>query len=127
MAAYDMFRVSNPRLLNLTVYVMVMIMCGIALISGPEGTAKITVVSLCVVFGLVHALGFQHADSPDRLAVYFVIQVMLILALMRLSYPRDVFNLLFYLLAVEAVLVLPTRTAIAWIVGFFLWTVPVYI
>lgn len=64
MAAYDMIRVSNPRLLNLTVYEMVMIMCGIALISLPEGTVKITAVSLCVVFGLVHALGFQHADSP---------------------------------------------------------------
>ncbi len=120
MMSDEMIQVRNPRLLNVTVYLMVIMMCSIALISLPDEISKISAISLCVAFGLVHAFGFRRASTPGQLAVYFVIQLILILALMWLSYPSDVFNLFFYLLAVEAVLVLPTRLAIAWTTSFFL-------
>jgi signal transduction histidine kinase len=46
--------------------------------------------------------------------------MVIILALLRLSSPHDIFNFFFYILALEAVLTLPTRTATAWIAAFFL-------
>jgi signal transduction histidine kinase len=53
------------------------------------------------------------------LFAYFVAQAAIALALLRISYPSDVFNLLFYILGLEVVMVFPERTAIAWIVGFY--------
>jgi signal transduction histidine kinase len=55
-----------------------------------------------------------------RLAVYFIAQVIIILTLLRLISPGDAFNFFFYILALEAVMILPTRPAIAWIAGFYL-------
>lgn len=114
-----MIQVRNPRLLNLSVYLIVVIMMGIGFITMPNGLTKATAIILCGLFGLVHAFGFRSVDTPRRLAVYFVAQIIIILALLRLSSPRDAFNLFFYILALEAVMILPTRPATAWIVGFY--------
>jgi signal transduction histidine kinase len=54
------------------------------------------------------------------LAVYFGVQVTIIMGLMILSSPSDVFNLFFYILALEAMMVLPARPATSWIAGFYL-------
>jgi len=116
----EMIQFRNPRLLNLAVYLIVMIMVVISFISLPDATTKTTAIALCVAFGLLHAFGFRLADTPGRLAVYFVAQAIIILALMRLSSPGDVFNLFFYILALEAVMILPARPATAWVAGFFL-------
>ena len=115
-----MIQVRNPRLLNLTVYVIVMIMVSISFITMPNGLTLAAAIALCVAFGLVHALGFRLVDTPKRLAVYFVAQIIIILALMRLSSPSDVFNLFFYILGLEAMMILPARSATAWVVGFYL-------
>jgi len=115
----EMIQVRNPRLLNLTVYMIVMIMLSISFISFPDGLEKVVAIALCVAFGLVHAFGFRFVDTPRRLAAYFVAQSVIILALLRLSSPRDVFNFFFYILALEAVMILPTRAATAWIIGFY--------
>lgn len=116
----EMIRVRNPRLLDLTVYLIVTVMVSISLITMPNGLTKAAAIALCLAFGLVHALGFRFANTPRRLAVYFIIQIIIILALLRLSSPGDVFNFFFYILALEAVIILPTRPATAWIVGFYL-------
>jgi signal transduction histidine kinase len=116
----DMILVRNPRLLNLTVYLVVLIMVIISLITIPNGLIKAATIALCLAFGLVHAFGFRLVDTSRRLAVYFIIQIILILALLRLSSPRDVFNFFFYILALEAVMSFPTRAAIAWIAGFYI-------
>lgn len=116
----NMIQVRNPYLLNLAIYLIVAIMLIIGFISIPDATTKATTIALCVAFGLVHAFGYRIADTPSRLAVYFVAQTILILTLLRLTSPRDVFNFLFYILALEAVMTLPTGQAIAWIVGFYL-------
>lgn len=114
-----MLQVRNPRLLDLAVYLIVAIMVVISFISIVDETTKATAITLCVVFGLVHAFGFRIADTPGRLAVYFVAQTILILALLRLISPSDLFNFLFYILALEAMMILPIRPAIAWIAGFY--------
>jgi signal transduction histidine kinase len=115
-----MIRVRNLRLLNLSVYLIVLIMATISYISMPTGQTKAAAMALCTGFGLVHAIAFRRADTPGRLAIYFIAQTIIILALLRLSSPRDVFNFFFYILTLEAVLILPTRQAAAWIVAFFL-------
>jgi signal transduction histidine kinase len=114
-----MLQVRNQRLLDLTVYLIVAIMVVISIISIPDETTKAIAITLCVAFGLVHAFSFRIADTPGWLAVYFVAQTILILALLRLISPRDLFNLLFYILALEAMITLPTRPALAWTTGFY--------
>ncbi len=115
-----MIRVHNPRLLNLTVYLIVIIMVSLGLLTLPGGASKVAAISLCVAFGLVHGFGFRLADTPGRLSLYFVVQVIIILALLRLTAPGDLFNFFFYILGIEAVMLLPGRPALAWIVGFYL-------
>jgi signal transduction histidine kinase len=116
----EMLQVRNPRLLNLTVYLIVAIMVGISYISLPNWLSKAIVGALCIAFGLVHAFGFRLVTTPRRLAVYFVAQIIIVLALMVLASPSDVFNLFFYILGLIAVMILPSRAALAWIVGFYL-------
>ena len=115
-----MIQVSNPRLLNWAVYLTVIIMMILGLLTLPDATTKAIAIAICLAFGLVHAFGFRMADTPGRLAVYFTAQIILIASLLRLSHPGDVFNFLFYILALQAVLVLPSRSATAWIVGFYI-------
>jgi signal transduction histidine kinase len=115
----NMIQIRNTRLLNLTFYVIVLIMIIIGLIFMPDALTKATTTALCIAFGLVYAFGFRIADTPVRAAVYFTVQIILVSCLMISSSPSDVFNLLFYLLALQAVLILPSRVALAWIIGFF--------
>lgn len=117
-----MIQVRNLRLLNLTVFLIVMIMIIISTISMSNGQLKAAAIVLCAAFGLVQGLGFGKANTLSRLAIYFIIQVTIILTLLRVSSPRDVFSFFFYILTLEAVLVLPARPAIAWVTGFFLLT-----
>jgi signal transduction histidine kinase len=116
----DTLQIRNPRLLNLSVYVIVAIMMGLSLLIIPDMLTKAISLALCAAFGLVHAFGFRNSDTPGRLSVYFAVQTLIVLILLRLSYPSDVFNLFFYILGLEAVLVFPSRTAFVWIVFFYL-------
>jgi signal transduction histidine kinase len=114
-----MIQVRNPRLLNTTVYLVVMIMIIISYITLPTPLIKTAAIALCAAFGLVHAFVFQKADTPGRFAIYLIAQTIIILALLRLSSPNDIFNFFFYILVLEAVLILPTCPAIVWISGFY--------
>lgn len=116
----QMIQIRNPRLLNISIGMIVIIMISIGLITLPDTLTKATTTALCVVFGLVYLFGFPIAKTPGRLAVYFAIQIILVASLLILSSPSDVFNFLFYVLALQAMLILPTQTAVAWIVGFYL-------
>jgi len=115
-----LIQVRNPRLLHLAVYLIVLIMVVIGFISLPDAMTKTAAIALCIAFGLVHAFGFRLVDTPKRLAIYFAVQIILILALLILSSPGDAFNFFFYILALEAVMFLPTLPATVWIAGFYL-------
>jgi signal transduction histidine kinase len=119
MTQVDIIRIRNSRLLNLTVYGIVAIMIGLSLLILPDAQTKAIASGLCLAFGLVHAFGFRMAETSGRLFLYFTTQAVIALALLRLSYPSDVFNLLFYILGLEAVIVFSGRAAIAWVVGFY--------
>jgi signal transduction histidine kinase len=114
-----MIQVRNPRLIDLTVYLTAMIMLIISYITMPDMQTKAVAIALCTAFGLVHAFSFRKADTPGRLAIYLIAQTAITLALLRLSSPNDSFNFFFYILALEAALILPTRPAIAWIISFY--------
>jgi signal transduction histidine kinase len=114
-----MVQVRNPRFLNLTIYLIVAIMVIISYITMPDALVRAAVIALCAAFGMVHAFGFRKADTPGRLAIYLIAQTMIILTILRISSPKDFFNLFFYILALVAVLILPIRPAIAWIAGFY--------
>ena len=114
-----MIQVRDPRFLNLTIYLIVAIMVIISCITMPDALTQAASIALCAAFGLVHAFGFRKADTPGRLAIYLIAQTMIILILLRLASPKDFFNLFFYILALEAVMILPIRPAIAWIAGFY--------
>lgn len=115
-----LIQVRNPRLLNLAVYLTVLIMVMIGFISLPDATTKTFAITLCIAFGLVHAFGSRLVKTSNRAAVYFAAQTIIILALLILSAPGDAFNFFFYILVLEAVMILPTLPAAAWIAGFFL-------
>ena len=115
-----MVKVRNPHLLNLAVYLIVIFMAIVGAFMISEDWVKAAILALCVLFCLVHAWGFPRTDTPRRLALYFLVQASIILTLLRLSRPSDLFILFFYILALEAVTALPARFALAWVSGFFL-------
>lgn len=116
----DIIHIRDPKLLNWSVYIIVGIMIGVSLLLITDLLAKAAAMILCAAFGLLHAFGFRKFKSPVRLSLYFVLQTLIVLSLLRLAYPSDVFNLLFYVLGLEVVLVFPTRAAVVWIIFFYL-------
>lgn len=115
-----MLQFRNPNQLDLAVYLIVVIMAIIGLITLSSGLTRAAAIALCTAFSLVHAIGFRLVDTPRRMAAYFVVQLIIILALLRLSSPGDVFNFFFYILSLEAVMILPGRAALAWVAIFYL-------
>jgi signal transduction histidine kinase len=113
-------RLRNPRLLNAAVYGIVILLAGVSAFTALLLWAKAAILALCLAFCLVHAFGFSRADTPGRLSAYFIIQGIIILALLRLSASSDTFVLFLYILALEAATVLLGRHALAWIAGFYL-------
>jgi signal transduction histidine kinase len=117
----EMVKVGNPRLLNVTVYVIVIILAVISAVTVPGGLTKSAIIAACIAFGLVHSFGFPLVDTPMQLAVYFIVQGFIILSGLRLSQPSDIFILFFYILAIESAAILPARYAVAWVVSFYLF------
>jgi signal transduction histidine kinase len=86
----------------------------------PDAITKAAAAALCIAFGLMQALVLQNAYTSRRLVFYFAAQTIIVLALMWISNPSDVFNLLFFILGLQAALIWPSRTAVAWIAGFYI-------
>ena len=116
----EIVKISNPRLLNLAVYLIVIFVAGIGAFSIPGDGLKASIFGLCILFCLVHFWGFAQTETPRRLSLHFIIQAAIVLTLLRLSRPSDLFILFFYILALEAITSLPARLALAWVAGFFL-------
>jgi signal transduction histidine kinase len=110
-------RIRDPRLLNMSTYVALVVM-GVIGLSGLAGSAAtLAGVGLCIAFGLVFALGFGRAATRGQMYVYFAAQVAIVALLLALrSSTADSFNFLLYLLAVQATLVFTARDALTWVV-----------
>jgi signal transduction histidine kinase len=115
-----MVEMRSSRLVNIAVYGIVILLAGINAFILKGGWMKAAVIALCLAFCLVHAYGFSLAKASGKVALYFILQGSIVLVILRLSAPSDIFILLFYILTLQASTALPTRLALAWIAGFYL-------
>src|SRR5215212_3838923 len=108
------------RLFDLAVYLMLAVLTTVSLLVFPGALIRVMVVALCTSFGLIYRFGYYAIRTPRHAAIYFSIQTLVLLGLIVLARTSDVFGLLFFTLGIQAVLTLGSRTAIAWVVLFYL-------
>ncbi len=112
--------VRNNQLLNLTVYLTVIIMVSLSLTTLPDALTKVAATAVCLIFGLVHRFGFPAAITLRRASIYFAVQTILVTALIVVSRRSDPFNFPFFILGIQAMLILSNRAGVAWIALFYL-------
>ena len=109
----------HSRLGSLSVFVVVAMLVSVTPLT-LAGAARLWAVALCLAFGLVYVLSGRTPATPGRVAAYFAAQALMTLALIALSGARDTFNFLFYVLGMQAMLVLSTRAASGLIAAAYL-------
>lgn len=114
-----MIRMRHSRLLSLSVFVAVAMLVSVGLLT-LTGRARLGALGLCAGFAAVYVLANRAATTPRRVVAYFVVQALLTSALLALSGAHDSFNFLFYVLCIQAMLVLPARAAGGLIAAFYL-------
>jgi signal transduction histidine kinase len=112
--------IRHGRSLDFATYVMLGILIVVGVIVFRDPTTLAAIVVLCLAFGLVFWVGSTAVTTQRRALIYFVAQTIILAGLVMFARTSDVFGLLFYLLGIQAVLLLPNRLAIAWIVVFYL-------
>ena len=89
----------------------------------PTWSLRAVAAGLCLAFALVHGFLFGRLTSTRRATLYFLLQSALLVGLLALRARVDsAFGFLFFILTIEAALVLPQRPAAAWVIAFFLLT-----
>ncbi len=111
----------NRRTENLAVYVVLLILVSIGLVVLPTWGAKGSTLVLLLLFGLYHTFGYGNTQTTSQLTRYFAVQTLLTTALIWVANPSDAFNLLFFILGVQVMLVLPTHIGLRWIVLFYVF------
>src|SRR6185369_2825507 len=113
-------RPSSSRLLDVAVYLTLAILIVVSLIVFADTLARVLIVVLCILFGLVYRFGYYAISTPRHAALYFTLQTLLLTCLITVARTSDLFGLLFFTLGIQAVLTWPTRVAIVWVVLFYL-------
>jgi signal transduction histidine kinase len=85
-----------------------------------EPWRRVIALVLCGAFGLNHALRFRAVNTYRSLFVYFLIQTIIIVALAVISAPSDAFYFLLFVLGIQVTMLLPIRSALPWMVIFYL-------
>jgi signal transduction histidine kinase len=101
-------RLRNQWLLNLAVHLALALL------------VVIGIVVLCLAFGLLHQFGFAAIQTVPHAHLYLVVQMLIVTGLCLVARSGDPFNFPFYILSVQAMLVLQPRTALGWITLFYL-------
>ncbi len=104
---------------NFTVYVVLLILALIGMVVMPTWIARGSALAMLLIFGLLHTFGYRNRQTTKQLTHYFALQTMLITCLIWVARPSDVFTFLFFILGVQAMIVLPARWGLAWIGLFF--------
>src|SRR4051794_4414999 len=120
MNSTGIVRPSSSRLLDVAVYLTLAILIAVSLIVFADMLARLLIVALCILFGLVYRFGYYAISTPRHAALYFTLQTLLLTCLITVARTSDVFGLLFFTLGIQAVLTWPTRMAIVWLVLFYL-------
>jgi signal transduction histidine kinase len=114
-----MIRLKNTRLLDLSVLLALAMLVTVGLLTGASPAARVGATALCAAFGLVYLLGGRAATGPVVVAAYFAVQTTIALALIGLSRGSDTNNFLLFILAMQAMLTLPTRAGGAVVAAFY--------
>ncbi len=109
----------NRRIENLAVYAVLLMLATIALFVVQSVVAKGGALVLLLLFALFHTVGYRNTRTPKQLTLYFALQMLLITCLIWLSRPSDALTFLFFVLGVQAMIVLPLHWGLAWIGLFF--------
>ena len=110
----------NRRTENFVVYIVLLILASVGLFVLPTLAAKGSAVILLLTFGLLHTFGYRNTQTTQQLTLYFIVQTLLVSCLIWIAGASDAFNFLFFILGVQAMLVLPTRIGLGWITLFYL-------
>lgn len=114
------FPLINRRTENFAIYGVLLILAAIGLFVVPTGTAKISAMGLLLLFALLHTFGYRAASTPTHSTRYFISQTVVVMALTWLARPSDAFNFLYFILGLQAILVLPMPTGLIWTALFYL-------
>lgn len=109
----------NRRTENLAVYMVLLILALIGVVVVQTWIAKGGALALLLIFGLLHTFGYRNTQTTKQLTWYFAAQTVLVTCLTGIASPSDAFTFLFFVLGVQAMIVLPTRWGLAWIGLFF--------
>jgi len=110
----------NPRPLDIATYVPLTLITLLGLIVLQEPSRRIMALVLCLAFGLHHAFRFRAVNTYLSLFVHFLIQTIIIVALAVISAPSNAFYFLFFVLGIQVTMLLPIRSALPWMVIFYL-------
>jgi signal transduction histidine kinase len=113
-------RPSKWRLLDVAVYMTLAILMVVSTIIFAGTLQRALIITLCIVFGLVYRFGYYRISTSRHAVVYFAVQTLLLTGVIALARNSDVFGLLFFTLGIQAVLTLPLRASIAWVVLLYL-------
>jgi signal transduction histidine kinase len=119
MNTHTIVQLRNPRLLNLSIYLALAVMIFIGAYGPPTLAGRALVVMLCLLFGAMHTFTYYAINSPRRAVAYFATQALLVTGMLIAGRPSDAFSFLLFFLCIQAVLILPLRFAISWIVLFY--------
>jgi signal transduction histidine kinase len=120
MNPHAIVQLRNPRLLNLSIYLALVVMVIIGALGPPTLARRALVIVFCLLFGAAHTFGYYAIDSSRRAVAYFATQTLLVTGMLIAGRPSDAFSFLLFFLSLQAVLALPLRFAVTWIVLFYL-------
>jgi signal transduction histidine kinase len=115
----SIIRPRTSRLFDITIYVTLAVLVTVSLIVFSDPLVRVLIVVLCSTFGLVNRFGYYTISTPRHAAAYFTFQTLLLTGLIALAQASDVFGLLFFILGIQAVLILPSRISIICVVLFY--------
>ena len=120
MDSDGIIRLRDPRLLDGAIYLTLVVLMLAGLIGFPDVLVRMVSVVCCIAFGLVHWRGYYSILSPCHATIYFAIQTLPLIVLVVVTGTSDIWGLLFFILGFQAVLALPNRIAIGWLIVLYL-------
>jgi signal transduction histidine kinase len=115
-----MIQLRDSRWMNLATYVTVSVMYVVGAMGLPDWGLRLAAAGLCLAFGAAYALLFGRLNSERQAAIYLVIQAALVAGLLALrTSVGGAFNFLFFILSIQAALILPGARAAGWALFFF--------
>lgn len=120
MRSKIVLHIRNPFLLDASTYISTAVMALLGISGLQNLVLQITALTLCLLFVLLYRFTFRTGYYERSPALYFAAQAVILLMLLLLnSSASDAFNFLFYILTVQATVVLQARAAAIWITIFF--------